>query len=221
MFRVVKLSKLEKEWAGSDKTLGSTIKKVFTPKIPVKRRIITAIYKIRSMISKLDVFIERLKERDRMLFERVVEALTVKDETRAKMYAGEVAQIRKIIKQLTITQVALEQISLRLETIHVFGDVIAGLVPVIGVVKELKGILKGILPEMSLELAEVEEVLRDLVIEVGEVTGVSVGDLYASPEARKILEEAKVIAEQRMKEKFPELPAVPTPTSETVKAESG
>jgi len=32
--------------------------------------------------------------------------------------------------------------------------------------------------------------------------------VYTSPEARKILEEAKIVAEQRMKEKFPELPVV-------------
>ena len=218
---VTKISGLEKEWSGSDKTLASVFKKALGPKEPIRRRIIMADYKIRGMVSRLDVFIERLRGRDKALFERVVNALTAKDKIRATMYANEIAEIRKIVRQLTVTQVALEQISLRLETITQLGDIVSGLVPVIGVVKELRGVLKGILPEMSLELGEVEDVLRDLIIEAGEVVGVSISEGYASPEAKKILEEAQVIAEQRMKEKFPELPPIPTETTETAKAEGG
>ncbi|MEM1844815.1 MAG: hypothetical protein QW311_04050, partial [Ignisphaera sp.] len=55
---------------------------------------------------------------------------------------------------------------------------------------------------------EIEEGLRDVVISTGEALGMPTGDVYTSPEAKRILEEAKIVAEQRMKEKFPELPMV-------------
>ncbi len=201
------LKDFEKRWGGGP-TIGEKIKEIFARKEPIKQRLVVANYKIRTMVNRLEVFIERLRERDRMLFERVVDALTQGDEARAVMYANEIAEIRKLVKQLTITQVALEQVALRIETVLTMGDVMAGLTPVVGVIKELKNMLRGIMPEISLELTEVEEGLRDVVLTTGEALGIGAGDIYASPEARKILEEARIVAEQRMKEKFPELPVL-------------
>ncbi|NPA96186.1 MAG: hypothetical protein GXO32_01125 [Crenarchaeota archaeon] len=204
------LKDFEKRWAGGP-TVGEKLRDIFTKKAPIKQRLVIANYKIRAMVSRLEVFIERLRERDRMLFERVVDAITQGDETRAVMYANEIAEIRKLVKQLTVTQVALEQVALRIETVLTMGDVMSGLAPVVGVIKELRNMLRGIMPEISLELSDVEEGLRDVVLTTGEALGMPVGaDIYASPEARKILEEAKIVAEQRMKEKFPELPMLST-----------
>ncbi|RLG85131.1 MAG: hypothetical protein DRO15_07875 [Thermoprotei archaeon] len=204
---MVPLNNFEKTWGGGQ-TIGEKIKEVFKRKEPLRHKLVISHYKIKTMVSRLEVFLERLKGRDRSLFERVVNALTMKDKTRAAMYANEIAEIRKLVRQLTFTQVALEQVSLRIETALIFGDVMNNLIPVLGVVKELGKVLRGIMPELSLELREVEENLREIVIEAGEaIPGVG-GEIYTSPEARKILEEAQVIAEQRMKEKFPELPAI-------------
>jgi division protein CdvB (Snf7/Vps24/ESCRT-III family) len=214
------LSDFEKRWSGGP-TVGEKIKEVFKKKEPVKQRLVMANYKIRSLISRLEVFVERLRDRDRTLFERVVDSLTQGDEVRATMYANEIAEIRKLVKQLTITQVALEQVALRIETVLVTGDVLSGLIPVAGVIKELRNILRGVMPEMSLELQEIEEGLRDVVISTGEALGTPIGDIYASPEARKILEEAKIVAEQRMKEKFPELPVVTSVKEKTTAPATG
>lgn len=211
------LSDFEKRWAGGP-SVGEKIKDVFKKKEPIKQKLVMADYKIRAMVSRLEVFIERLRERDRALFERVVDALTQGDEVRAAMYANEIAEIRKLVKQLTVTQVALEQVALRLDTVLTMGDIMSGLVPVLGVIKELRNVIKGIMPEISLELSEVEESLRDVVISAGEALGMPTGEIYTTPEARKILEEAKVIAEQRMKEKFPELPATVTAAAQKAQA---
>jgi division protein CdvB (Snf7/Vps24/ESCRT-III family) len=190
-----------KIWAGNDKI------KLPKSKDPLKTRIIEAQYNVRSMISRLDAYIARMQERDKVLFERVVDAQMSKDATRAAMYANEVAEIRKITKQLITTQVALEQVSLRLETITELGDVYVNLIPVMGVINELKTSLKGIMPELSIELSELGDGLQEVVVEAGEFSGIGAVGVASSPEARKILEEASLIAEQRMKEKFPELPA--------------
>jgi len=191
----------QKMWNGNEK------QKIPKSKDPLKMRLIQAQYRVRSMISRLDAYIARMQERDRSLFERVVEAQMSKDYTRAAMYANEVAEIRKITKQLLTTQIALEQVSLRLETITELGDVYVNLIPVMGVISELKTTLKGVMPELSIELAELGDGLQEVVIEAGEFGGVSAVGVASSPEARKILDEASMVAEQRMKEQFPELPA--------------
>ncbi len=214
------LSNFEKVWSGGP-TIGEKIKDIFKKKGPLRHKLVISHYKIKTMISRLEVFIDRLKDRDRTLFERVVDALTMKDQTRAAMYANEIAEIRKLVKQLTFTQVALEQVALRVETALIFGDVMNNLIPVLGVVKELGKSLRGIMPELSIELREVEESLREVVIEAGEAIPGFGGEMYVTTEAKKILEEAQVVAEQRMKEKFPELPSISQITSAEEAASSG
>ncbi|AHC50938.1 hypothetical protein SUSAZ_02300 [Sulfolobus acidocaldarius SUSAZ] len=190
----------QKIWEGNQKV------KIPKSKDPLKYRLVQAQYRVRSMVSRLDVYIGRMQERDKVLFERVVESQMSKDQSRAAMYANELAEIRKITKQLLTTQIALEQVSLRLETVTELGDIFANLIPVMGVINELKTSLKGVMPELSIELGELGEGLQEIVIEAGEFSGVSGISATYSPEARQILEEASVVAEQRMKEKFPSLP---------------
>ncbi len=206
-----KVTEFVKNWQGKNEpTLGEKIKNVFKPQQPLKYRLIMANYKLRTTINRLDVYISKLQERDRTLFERVVEAQMNKDTARATMYANEIAEIRKITKQMLMTQIALEQVQLRLETVMEIGDVVTGLIPVLGVIRELKNVIKGVMPEMSLELSELEEDLQEVVLEAGEFTGAGLEPVASSPEARKILEEAQIIAEQRMKERFPSLPSFVT-----------
>lgn len=203
------LNNFEKIWSGGaprGPTLSDKVRDMFKPREPLKRRIAYANYKLRTVLSRLDMFIARMQERDRILFEKVVEAHMSKDKTRALMYAGEVAEIRKLVKQVMATRIALEQVTLRLETISEIGEVFVAIGPVVGVVKELKNVLRGIMPELSLEMADVEEVLHGIILEAGEFAGVSPEYYVANEEAKKILREAATVAEHRMKESFPELP---------------
>ncbi|QPG51068.1 hypothetical protein HFC64_15690 [Saccharolobus solfataricus] len=208
-----KVEDFVKNWGGKQEpSIGERIKNAFKPQQPLRYRLVMANYRLRTMVSRLDVYISRLQERDRTLFEKVVESQMSKDTARAAMYANEIAEIRKISRQLITTQIALEQVQLRLETITELGDVFNSLIPVLGVIKELRNAMKGLMPEISLELAELEEGLQEVVIEAGDFTGAPANYGASSPEARKILEEASVVAEQRMKEKFPELPSFVTST---------
>ncbi|MCI2414940.1 MAG: Snf7 family protein [Candidatus Aramenus sp.] len=211
-----KVEEFVKGWNGKQEpSLGEKLKGAFTSKQPLRYKLVMAHYKLKSTISRLEVYISKMQERDRVLFERVVDAKMSKDTARAAMYANEIAEIRKVTKQLIATQIALEQVELRLETVTELGDVFTNLIPVVGVVKELRNSIRGMMPELSLELADVEEGLQEVVIEAGDFTGANLEQAPASPEARKILEEASAIAEQRMKENFPELPSFVTSTQKS------
>ncbi|ABP95850.1 MULTISPECIES: cell division protein CdvB1/B2 [Metallosphaera] len=214
-----KVEDFVRNWNGRQEVgIGERVKNAFKPKQPLKYKLVTANYKLRTTINRLEVYISKMQERDRVLFERVISAQMAKDNARASMYANEIAEIRKMTKQIMGVQIALEQVQLRLETVTEVADVFNNLIPVIGVVRELKNAIKGVMPEISMELAEVEEGLQEVIIEAGDFTGTSVEQAATSPEARKILQEASMIAEQRMKENFPDLPALVTTTQ---KAENG
>ena len=206
-----KLEKLAKEWSDERESITSAVREKISrfvhPPPPMRHRIAMALYKIKTQVNKLEYMINKLQERDKMLFDKVVSAQMVKDTARATIYANEIAEIRKIAKTMLRAQLALEQVSLRLETIQELGDVLVAMAPVIEVIKDIKKQLMGVVPEIALELSEIDEELRKVVIEAGEFTGVSTEIALSSPEAKKILEEAAAVAEMKMKEKFPELPS--------------
>ena len=147
----------------------------------------------------------KLQQRDQEMFQRCIGAQISKDFARATMYANECAEIRKMAKVVLSSQLALERVLVRLETIQEFGEVAALMKPVSEVVHSIKGQISGIMPEVSFELSQIGEVLDEIVMEAGEAGG-SEQSMAPSPEAEVILKEAAAIAEQRMKERFPELP---------------
>jgi len=189
------------------------IRNTINPPPPLRHKLAMALYKLRVQNNRLEYIIAKMKERDQALFEKVVQAQIEKDTTRAAMYAAEVAELRKMIKSLLTAKYAIERVALRLETVMTMGDVLVGLAPVVGVIKDLRRYLTGLVPEIGLEMAEIGEMLESVVTEAGEFTSfMSVPTVY-NEEARKIMEEAAAVAEQRMKAEFPELPsAFPSPT---------
>jgi hypothetical protein len=105
------------------------------------------------------------------------------------------------------SELALERVILRMQTVEEFGDIMAQIAPVIGVVRETRGRIAGVIPEVANELGEVNNMLSDMSMETGEVGGDQGFDMsVSSSEARKVLEESSAIASQQMKERFPELP---------------
>jgi division protein CdvB (Snf7/Vps24/ESCRT-III family) len=193
-----------------EETIGEKIKKIFVnEQDSLEKKAIIAQYRLKTAMGRIANYLEKLSERDKVLFESIVDALVKRDEVRAKMYAREVAEIRKISKQLLTVQYALEHAALKLETFLIYGGAINEVVPVIGVMKEAIGIVKNIAPDVWIDL---QVAVRELEAAMGEgIVDLTLGvDVGLDTEAKKILEEAKIVAEQKMREKFPELPKIPS-----------
>jgi len=165
----------------------------------------------------------RLQQRDKEMFQRCIGAQLSKDPAHAALYANECAEIRKMAHLTLSSELALERVILRMQTVEEFGDIMAQMAPVIGVVRETRGRIAGVIPEVANELGEVNNMLSDMSLETGQVGEDQNFDMSASSsEARKVLEESNAIASQQMKERFPELPLPeirqPTPIAETATA---
>jgi len=174
--------------------------------IPLKERVDQALYRLATQKEKLEHMSSRLQQRDKEMFQRCIGAQLSKDNAHAALYANECAEIRKMAHITLSSELALERVVLRLQTIEEFGDVMVQLAPVIGVVRETRGRIAGIIPEVAGELGEVNEMLSDMSLETGEVQDQQADLVASSSEARKVLEESSAIASQQMKERFPELP---------------
>jgi len=176
----------------------------------MRDRITAAVFRLKTQQNKLELASLKMQQRDKELFKKCVDAQIAKDNARASMYAEECAEIRKIAKVTLHCQLAIERAMFRLEAVQEFGDIAFHMAPVANVIHSLRTQISGVMPEVSYELGLVGETLNDIVMEAGDATGTSYKPELTSQEAQRILTEASAIAEQRMKEKFPELPAPAT-----------
>ncbi|MCS7115418.1 MAG: Snf7 family protein, partial [Candidatus Bathyarchaeota archaeon] len=206
-----------KRWEGkhADQPLTTRIKETFRPPGPLKPMLDMAARRIELQVHKLDQASERFSQRDKSLFAKIVDAYGKHDMEHAKVFANELAEIRKMEKMIMNARLALEQIVLRLKTVTELGDVLATLAPAVGVLKSVRVGLASFLPEADHELGEIGDMLSSIIMEAGQTTGLTLNFETANEDAQRILTEAAAVAEQRIKEKLPELPAIlPTPPSQ-------
>jgi len=165
-----------------------------------------AIRRIELQVQRLDQAGERFSERDKKIFARIVDAYTKHDMARANVFANELAEIRKMERMIMHGRLALEQIVLRLRTVSELGDIVTTLAPAVGVLRSVKTGMSAIFPEAERELGQIGTLLNGIIIDAGQSTGLSINFESANEDAQKILAEASSVAEQKIKEKFPELP---------------
>jgi len=177
-------------------------------KKPVREKVRYALYRLRVQNDKLEDTMLRLQQKDKDMFQRCVAAQLSRDNPRAEIYAGESAEIRKVARIVLSSKIALERAVLRLETIEQFGDVIMHISPVIGVVKETRGNIEGIIPEIANELQLVNGVLDEIVSSAGGIEEPMPGIIQPSEETRRVLEESSACAEEQIRMQFPEIPAL-------------
>ena len=163
----------------------------------LRRKIVKSIYQIRKVRSKLNHQLSALEQKEKTLMERIIEAQKEGDEMRAKVYAGEVANLRRLRSALTAFEIKLEQAELRLDTALSFGDAAFAVIPMAKDLKETIETFRGILPQIDEDLEGLVESFDELA---SEGLGMDfAGDVFLDHEASKILEEAKAIAMSKIK----------------------
>ncbi|NPA84657.1 MAG: hypothetical protein GXO07_01465 [Crenarchaeota archaeon] len=200
MDAIVRFSRLWEEGAKGGKKFFIFGKEV--QEEPLKKKVFKARYLIRKEIDRIGYTLNKLKERDERLFNKLVDAIVNNDELRAKVLASEISEIRKIVKTLVMTQVALERVEYRLDLFLTLGDVATTLAPVVPVLDMLKSQLLREVPELGIELGKIHEELEGVLDDMSFYGGFE-ADVVLDREARKILEEAKTYAEQQIKTEFP------------------
>jgi len=210
------LTNFAKNWERREgPSLASKIKETVRPPGPLKPRLDRAIRRIEVQIQRLGHASERFLQRDKSIFDRIVNAYMKHDESRANIFASELAEVRKMEKMILHARLALEQIVLRLRTITELGDIAITLTPVVGVIHNIRNGIASVSPQAERELGEIGNLLSGIVVDAGQVTGTTLDFEMINEDSKKILSEASVVAEQRMKEQFPDLPTLVTPpTSE-------
>lgn len=209
------MTNFDKTWTRQEKPgMTDKLRESVKPQGALKPRIQTGVNKLQVQISKLDSMLNKLRERDARLFQRIVVAMKSHDTQTSKILSNELAEIRKVSKMLGNARMSLEQVQLRLTTIHDLGDAMVAIGPAMSTMKGLKSSLGRFMPEADSELNSMTQTLNGLMMDslAGDSFGME-SDI-SSEETDKILQEASSVAEQQVGDRFPSVPT-PTGTSQT------
>ena len=199
----------DKNWSNQSRAgAGDKLKESLRPQGPLKPRIETAVNKLQLQTSKLDTMITKLNERDASLFRRVVDAMQRHDTDSAKVLSNELAEVRKISKTLGQAKMALEQVSMRLSTIHDMGDAMVALGPAMASIKGLKPSLGRFVPGADSEINNMQNLLGSIMTESLQSSGLGIEvNTGSGGDIDQIMMEASAVAEQKVNDKFPSIPA--------------
>ncbi len=207
------MTSFEKSWAQREvKSMTERIRDTVKPQGALKPRIQTAVNKLQGQTSKMDVMLTKLHERDHQLFDRIVTATQNHDTSTSRVLSSELAEVRKVSRVLGSARNSLEQVQLRLTTIHDLGDAMIAIGPAMSTMKELKPTMSKFMPEADSELNSMTETLNGLMVDSlpGDSFEMESGNAM-NEETNAILQEAEAVASQQTDEKFPSIPTT-TPT---------
>lgn len=206
------MTSFEKTWAQREvKSMTEKIRDTVKPQGALKPRIQTAVNKLQVQTSKMDVMLTKLHQRDQQLFDRIVTATQSHDTPTSRVLSAELAEVRKVSRVLGNARNSLEQVQLRLTTIHDLGDAMIAIGPAMSTMKELKPTMSKFMPEADSELNTMTETLNGLMVDSLSGDSFEMQDSAMTEETNSILQEAEAVASQQTDEKFPSIPTT-TPT---------
>ena len=184
---------------------------------PLKPRLDAVQKKIQVQIARLEELYSALKSKDEDAFHKLVASIKESNTQYSTVLSADLARARQVSRVVFLSRVALEKLAAKLSSVTDFGDLVIVLSPAMAVVKNLRSSLTPQVPEMEVELGIISELLSGILVDAGQVGGYTINFETANEEAVRLIDEASLVVEQKMKEEFPGIPDLPTivPSSST------
>ncbi len=184
------------------------LKDFFRRDPPLRDTVYRTVRKLQAQHSRLDLATARLNQRKETLSNRCTLAITNGEKERATIYANEIVEIKKMICRISDSQINIERVVLRLETIMDLGDVLKDLSPVLDIVQDLAKQVTSVIPEAKSKITD----LNTTITETLETTTLNNAKPLITPTevqvegTKEILQEAAAHAEKMLKKRLPEPP---------------
>lgn len=151
----------------------------------------------------VDGILEVLVQKRRDLNESNVSIYRRSDGTTESLKALE----REVRRELEISYAveSLRQVRRSLDSIAGMGNVPAGLAPTISIVRIVRSRMLSLLPAIDFELGELSLVLSGVIIDAAHLASTCLDFEKANEESRRLLDEAKLIADSKIYKQFPNL----------------
>jgi len=173
---------------------------------PLKPTMESAKNRLGIQTQKLDALLEKLKSKDRTLFNQIVTHLQNHDSQQSKMLSNELSQVRRTIKTISQLKMSLEQVHMRLESTIDIGDALTALKPAVGTLSKVKTGLNGLMPNVDTELGEINDIFSDIMVNANSTSDIGFAMNPSGGDVNNIIAEASIVAEQRVTDNFPDVP---------------
>jgi division protein CdvB (Snf7/Vps24/ESCRT-III family) len=170
---------------------------------PTKPRIESVINKTELQISKLDAKIAKMKGREEDVFSKIVDAVKTRNTTYAKILSNELAQLRKNQRILNQARMALEQVSMRISTIHDLGEIMEILKPAMSPMKGLKSDFQRLVPSTDTELNYMQMLTNSILSDSKQnneidIINMNIGGSSENNDTDQIMKEASAALEEHI-----------------------
>lgn len=202
---------MNSRWVKSESMLNSYDDLASSPKPggPLKPRLDAVQKRIQAQIFRLEQLGKVLKIKDEDVFYKLLISIKENNVQYSTLLSADLAKTRQISRIVSISKVTLEKLVAKLSSISDFGDLVIVISPAMAVVKNLRSSLTPYIPEMEEELGIISELLSGILVDAGQVGGYIINFETANEEAVRLIEEASMNVEQKMKEEFPDVPNLP------------
>ena len=211
----IKIMNFANKWNAQKESISQKVIDKVKPDAPLKPKIDEAQKRLQLQVSKLDAIATKLKEKDGVIFKKVVEAVRLQNKPYSQAYATELHEIRKMTNMVVTAKLAMEQIQLRLNTISELGDVVVTLSPCMSIIKGLGSGLSGLMPEANSSMQDLSNILGDIMAGASVSAENNFTVETTNAETSQILEEAHAILEGHVRQTLPDLPPSLPSTTKT------
>ena len=180
------------------------------PETALKNKIGDAEKKLECQILRLSQVHNKLKQNHDQIFKKIVEAKLTHNESRAKTYALELQEIRKVKNKIAGAKLAMEQIKIRLGTVSELGDIVVTLSPCMSLIKGLAPSISGLLPQINESMHDLPNMFEDLLADSSLSTESIMQPYEGNADTEAILSEAQHTLEGRARTAIPEAPVTIT-----------
>ncbi len=161
-----------------------------------KGKIVTALKEIEVQRRELENLRGRLSERRQKLFDSTVRALQEKNKSKANVFANEHAEVRKTMKVVEASELALMQVTLRLQSIMEIGDAMAHMTSAFKSLKTVSKTMEGFVPALDATSTTINNTLAETMAQMGNLSpGITV-DIH-NENSEELVEQAKKFAEEQ------------------------
>ena len=176
------------------------------PQTALKNGINNAEKEMECQILRLEQVHNKLKQNHDHVFKKIVDAKLTRNESRARSYAVELQEIRKIQNKIAGAKLVMEQMKLRLSTVSELGDIVVTLSPCMSLIKGLAPSISGLFPEMNASMQDLPNMLQDLLTDSSLSEEPIIPTYQGNADTEAILQDAQNVLEGRIRTTMPEPP---------------
>ncbi len=176
------------------------------PEATLKNKIDSAGKKMECQILRLDQVHNKLKQNHDHVFKKIVDAKLTRNESRARSYAVELQEIRKIQNKIAGAKLVMEQMKLRLSTVSELGDIVVTLSPCMSLIKGLTPSISALMPQMHASMGDLTNMFGDMLTDSSLSQESFTPTYQGNADTDAILQEAHNVIEGKTRTAMPEPP---------------